>query len=144
MHIINFRMEYSDEAGNDPIVGEGTDISNQDSKKAYIIQSYSVKRIIIEGVTFSTVEFSSKARTFSRSVISQSQIEDGTEEKEESFLTMFERNSLNDIAKEKEIMPNRNSHNNNLDGYRHIILFGKVSSVQEVRNNVMKNKNSLI
>lgn len=130
-------MEYSDEAGNDPLDGELNDILNQDSKKAYILQSYTVKKIIIEGVTFSTVEFSIKARTFSRSVISQSQMEHISEEKEESFITMFERNSLNEHSIEKQMSPDQtNSHfdyENDLDAYRHVILFGKTSSVQEVR-----------
>lgn len=130
-------MEYSDEAGSDPVVGEATDLSNQDSNKAYIIQSYTVKKLSINGITFSTVEFSGKARTFSRSFISQSEIESTNEEKEDSFITMFERNSLNEQQIGEIILSGQSNSEyvseNNLDGYRHAILFGKINGVQEVR-----------
>lgn len=127
-------MEYSDEAGNDPVVGEVADLSNQESKKAYIIQSFTVKRLLIEGVSFSTVEFSIKARTFSRSVIIESQMESNNEEAEESFITRFEKNSLNEfsIAQNVDVEQVTSANLFNLDGYRHVILFGKISSTQEV------------
>lgn len=119
-------MQYSDEAGSDPMAGETGNLSNQDSKKAYIIQSFTVKRILIEGVTFSTVEFCSKARTFSRSVISEIQTESYSEDNEESFNTVYEKNGINGMIKEDT------SAKNILDDYRHIVLFGKISSAQEV------------
>lgn len=123
-------MEYFDEAGNDNNPDASKLFSNQDSKKAYIVQSYTVKRILLEGVTFSTVEFSIKARTFSRLVISE--MDDFNKDNEESFNTMFEKSSLIEESKVDEFKETK-SEKSILDDYRHVILFGKISSVQEVR-----------
>lgn len=127
-------MQYTDEAGEDPVAEETTNITSQDSKKAYIIQSCTVKKIIIEGVLFSTLEFSSKARTFSRSVIMESFMDSCTNEKEDSFISAFEKNSLNE-HEEKTSMKQTSIdsvHANSTDEYRHVILFGKISNSQEV------------
>lgn len=130
-----FSVEYSDEAGNDP-AEDVTDPSNQNLKKAYIVQSYTVKKLIIEGITFSTMEFSVKARTFSRSVIFQSQMDVINEDQEQSFISTFERNSLNEqlSIEQQSVDPtvSVNTLNDVVEKYRHVIMFGKVSSTQEV------------
>lgn len=62
-------LEYSDEAGSDP--GSSTLDPNQASK-GYVVSAFTTKRFYLEGVTFHTDEFSSRARTFSRSVMTAS------------------------------------------------------------------------
>lgn len=72
-------MEYLDEAGNDPPNGQATELTGQDHNKAYIVSSFTTKKFYLEGVKFSTDEFPSKARTFSRSVMSQSELSPNVE-----------------------------------------------------------------
>lgn len=69
-----FSMEYLDEAGNDPPSGQTTELTNQDQNKAYVVSSFTTKKFYLEGVQFFTDEFPSRARTFSRSMMSQSQM----------------------------------------------------------------------
>ncbi|XP_070517195.1 autophagy-related protein 2 homolog B isoform X2 [Cardiocondyla obscurior] len=59
-------LEYSDEAGLDP---SNTSLDPEESAKGYIISAFSTKRFYMEGVTFHTDEFPSRARTFSRSML---------------------------------------------------------------------------
>lgn len=59
-------LEYSDEAGLDPT---NTSMDPDESAKGYIISAFSTKRFYMEGVTFHTDEFPSRARTFSRSML---------------------------------------------------------------------------
>jgi len=59
-------LEYSDEAGLDP---SNTSLDANESAKGYIISAFSTKRFYMEGVTFHTDEFPSRARTFSRSML---------------------------------------------------------------------------
>lgn len=59
-------LEYSDEAGLDP---SNTSLDPDESAKGYIISAFSTKRFYMEGVTFHTDEFPSRARTFSRSML---------------------------------------------------------------------------
>lgn len=58
-------LEYSDEAGLDP---SNTSL-DPESAKGYIVSAFSTKRFYMEGVTFHTDEFPSRARTFSRNVV---------------------------------------------------------------------------
>lgn len=60
-------LEYSDEAGLDP---SNTSLDPDESAKGYIISAFSTKRFYMEGVTFHTDEFPSRARTFSRNMAS--------------------------------------------------------------------------
>ncbi|XP_011303463.1 autophagy-related protein 2 homolog B [Fopius arisanus] len=62
-------LEYSDEAGSDP--STLTPDPNQPSK-GYIVSAFTTKRFYLEGVTFHIDEFPSRARTFSRSVMTTS------------------------------------------------------------------------
>lgn len=59
-------LEYSDEAGLDP---SSTSLDPEESTKAYIISAFTIKRFYLEGVTFHTDEFPSRARTFSKSMV---------------------------------------------------------------------------
>lgn len=62
-------MEYSDEAGSDP---NTANIDSNQPNKGYVISAFTTKRLSLEGVTFHTDEFPSRARTFSRSVMTTS------------------------------------------------------------------------
>lgn len=123
-------MEYSDEAGNDPPTGE-TSENPQEQNKAYVISSFTTKNFFLEGVTFSTVEFPIRARTFSRSVMSQSQASNGGEkDKEDSYIALL---------KEKEELQAEDANSSGesievLDEKRHLIVCGKLCSRQEVFN----------
>ncbi|CAH1999640.1 unnamed protein product [Acanthoscelides obtectus] len=143
-------IEYSDESGNDPTPEEATDLTNQDSKKAYIVQSVTTKKFNIQGVTLSTVEFSSKARTFSRSVLlSQSTCQQLDKETEESVATMLNRSTIEEQTEEEEtqVFPpvdeKEKTPDPNLNGHRHVIVFGKMNGGQEIRIK-LKHKQNLI
>ncbi|KAJ8924233.1 hypothetical protein NQ315_007024 [Exocentrus adspersus] len=131
-------IDYLDESGSDPSPEEATDLTNQDSKKAYLVHSFTAKKFIVQGVSLSTVEFSSKARTFSRSVL-LSQSYQSDKQKDDSFVTVLDSSNLHDDerfhsadedASSKESSPERSSE---LDNDRHVILLGKLSGVQEIR-----------
>lgn len=62
-------LEYSDEAGLDP---SSTSLDPSQSTKGYVVSAFTTKRFYLEGVTFHTDEFPSRARTFSRSIITTS------------------------------------------------------------------------
>ncbi|KZC06215.1 Autophagy-related protein 2 like protein B [Dufourea novaeangliae] len=62
-------LEYSDEAGLDP---SSTSLDPSQSTKGYIVSAFTTKRFYLEGVMFYTDEFPSRARTFSRSIITTS------------------------------------------------------------------------
>lgn len=129
------RIDYSDEAGNDPPNSEATDLTNQDSNKAYIVQSFTTKKLIIQGVSLSTVEFSSKARTFSRSVLNQSHYYE--KENDDSFTALISVQNDDDdnfYATKGETNDNdeKCSEHFILNDKRHIIMFGKISGKQEV------------
>lgn len=117
-------MEYSDEAGNDPPTGQ-TSETTQEQKKSYVVSSFTTKKFILEGVTFSTVEFPSKARTFSRSSQSQSST-NGDKEKEDSYVALVKDNlqteESNSSGESFDI----------LDENRHVIVCGKLCNKQEV------------
>lgn len=142
-------IEYSDEAGNDPTSDEATDLTNQESKKAFVVHSFTTKNFVISGVTFSTVEFSSKARTFSRSVLIQSQ----QETENDSLVTVIENSSINkddsspkseddsEGEKMEEQESKEDGDNQNLGGHRHVIKFGYLSSTQEVRVKLKQSEN---
>lgn len=62
-------LEYSDEAGLDP---SHTSIDPNQSGKGYVVSAFTTKRFYLEGVTLHTDEFPSRARTFSRSIMTMS------------------------------------------------------------------------
>lgn len=140
-------MEYTDEAGKDPPPEEITDINNQELNKGYIVTSFTTKNFTMEGVKFSTVEFPSKARTFSRSVMSQS-YEHNESEQGDSLTVLLQSTNLNDnlssdeverekvISSEKEhIEESENEEKEKLNPFseeRHVVMFGRLSGKQEV------------
>lgn len=121
-------MEYSDEAGNDPPTGEASE-TTQEQSKAYVVSSFTAKNFFLEGVTFSTVEFPSRSRTFSRSVMSQSQGSIvGEKDKEDSYIALVK-------DREELQVDDANSSGESievLEYNRHVVLCGKLCSRQEV------------
>jgi autophagy-related protein 2 len=69
MEIFIQNLEYSDEAGSDPSYAT---LDPNQSSKGYVVSAFSTKRFYLEGVTFHTDEFPSRARTFSKSVMTMS------------------------------------------------------------------------
>ncbi|GJQ81045.1 Atg2 [Trypoxylus dichotomus] len=121
-------MEYFDESGRDPVSDEAVGSTQDD--KTYVVSSFTCKDLYLEGVTLSTIEFPSRARTFSRSVIGHSQVFDRNEEKQDSIVTMVQNtdsdNNVNSHADSYELKENT-------DDQRHIIMFGKITGRQEIR-----------
>ncbi|KYB26228.1 Autophagy-related protein 2 homolog B-like Protein [Tribolium castaneum] len=112
---------YADESSNDPPKEEATDLTKQDDKKAYLEQSYTARLTRLEGISISTVEFSSNARTVSQSVISESNYSD----KDDSFATILEGDG------------EKGPQSGNQDQYsssdeRNVIMFGKFGGKVEV------------
>ncbi|XP_029036559.2 autophagy-related protein 2 homolog B [Osmia bicornis bicornis] len=117
-------LEYSDEAGLDP---SNTSLDPSQSTKGYIISAFATKRFYLEGVTFHTDEFPSRARTFSRSIITTSR---GS--------TPDSKNSDGQFSS-AQISPNQNMQTppdgnfiNNLSESKPII-FAKLAGRQEIR-----------
>lgn len=64
-------MDYFDEAGTDLPAPSTSDVQQQ-ANKLYQVAAFTTKKFYLEGVTLYTDEFPSRARTFSRSVMSLS------------------------------------------------------------------------
>lgn len=124
-------MEYLDEAGNDPPTGQAPESTSQEQNKAYIVSSFTSKNFYLEGVRFSTVEFPSKARTFSRSMMSQSQSSVVQEKDREDPLTGLVQESPVDNQAESDANTSSESYDV-FDERRHDVVFGKLCSRQEV------------
>lgn len=65
-------IDYLDEAGSDPPSVSDVQAVPGENSKAYHIAAFTTKKFCLEGVTIYTDEFPSKARTFSKSVMSMS------------------------------------------------------------------------
>lgn len=65
-------MDYCDEAGTDPPNAPSGESYLQPGSKVYQVAAFTTKKFYLEGVTMYTDEFPSRARTFSRSVMSLS------------------------------------------------------------------------
>lgn len=136
-------LEYLDEAGDDPPTSEATELTNQDESKAYVVSSFTLKKFILEGVTFSSEEFPSRARTFSRSVMSQSQSSTNLEQSKASddlFLSTIIEDTIrrgSDATRESSVdntpINEQPPSQFPLETPEHKpILFGKLSGRQEV------------
>ncbi|XP_076267231.1 autophagy-related 2 isoform X1 [Rhynchophorus ferrugineus] len=126
-------MNYCDEASfEDPTMENTFDPNIDDSRKAYLFDSFTVKNLVIEGIKLSTIEFASVERTTSRSFTvstsgASSKHEDSASENDES-----ERIESSDGSEaEDEPSPDR-----------HIICFAKFSSRQEVKVKLKQSENT--
>ncbi|KRT81121.1 hypothetical protein AMK59_6232 [Oryctes borbonicus] len=123
-------MEYFDEAGHDPTTEETA--GNTQDDKSYVVSSFTCKDLYLEGVTLSTIEFPSRARTFSRSVIDHSQMFDRNEEKQDSIVTMVQ-NTDGDNNLSSSVERDSYESKENTDNQRHVIMFAKITGRQEIR-----------
>jgi autophagy-related protein 2 len=65
-------VDYSDEAGTDPPNSTPSETYLQQGNKGYQVAAFTARKFCLEGITMYTDEFPSRARTFSRSVMSLS------------------------------------------------------------------------
>ncbi|KAL3285630.1 hypothetical protein HHI36_000162 [Cryptolaemus montrouzieri] len=129
-------MEYSDEAGNDPYKAEASEQDDETAKKAYVVQTFTTKNFNIEGVTVSTVEFPSKARTFSRSMMSNLS-QDNDDDGQHSFTTFVDNSDEEEDDKEEFVASQSSadagSKLNEFEDQRHVVLFAKFSKKQVIK-----------
>jgi autophagy-related protein 2 len=65
-------VDYFDEAGTDPPNPTPGEAYLQQGNKMYQVAAFTTRKFCLEGITMYTDEFPSRARTFSRSVMSLS------------------------------------------------------------------------
>ncbi|KAK5648479.1 hypothetical protein RI129_003371 [Pyrocoelia pectoralis] len=128
-------MEYMDAAGNDPPTGESVDPNDLEQNKAFVVSSFTTKNFYFQGVTLSTVEFPSRARTFSRSVIFRSNTPNAQED--DSLITMIERNIKIETSEcldytDTEDQMTQSSEKSELENERHVIQFGRLVGKQQI------------
>lgn len=128
-------MTYCDEASFEDPDLRGTRDSNskEDPKKAYLIDSFTIKDIVIEGVKLSTIEFPSVERTISRSILTNSSC---TSKDEESCSELEEIEPKDELPKKLEY-----SNDDDLNPERHIIAFGNFYNKLEVKMKIKQSEN---
>ncbi|KAF7991887.1 hypothetical protein HCN44_010688 [Aphidius gifuensis] len=117
-------LEYSDEAGSDPT---NVNIDGNKPTKGYVISAFTTKKFYLEGVTFNTDEFPSRARTFSRSVMTMSR---------SSSTPDLKNNDNNQSSSSPSSPGDGNNKSNNI--FNNIfqsnpIICGKLTGRQELR-----------
>ncbi|KAK2581702.1 hypothetical protein KPH14_002189 [Odynerus spinipes] len=117
-------LEYSDEAGLDPSY---TSIDPNQSGKGYVVSAFTIKRFYLEGVTFHTAEFPSRARTFSRSIMTTSR---GSTPDSKNSDGQFS-SAQTSPSQNMQTPPEKNIINNLSES--HPILFAKLAGRQEIR-----------
>ncbi|XP_031843330.1 autophagy-related 2 [Nomia melanderi] len=117
-------LGYSDEAGLDP---SSTSLDPSQSTKSYIVSAFTTKRFCLEGVTFYTDEFPSRARTFSRSLITTSR---GSTPDSKNSDGQFSSAQISPVQNNQT--PPEGNILNNLSG-SNPIMFAKLAGRQEIR-----------
>nr|XP_050867799.1 autophagy-related protein 2 homolog A isoform X1 [Vespula vulgaris] len=117
-------LEYSDEAGLDP---SHTSIDPNQSGKGYVVSAFTTKRFYLEGVTLHTDEFPSRARTFSRSIMTMSR---GSTPDSKNSDGQFSSAQISP-TQSMQNYPDKNIINNLSES--HPILFAKFAGRQEFR-----------
>nr|CAD7433698.1 unnamed protein product [Timema monikensis] len=113
-------LDYFDEAGADPPAPSTPEAHLQQGNKMYQVAAFTTKKFYLKGITLYTDEFPSKARTFSRSVMTMS-----------SSSTPDSKNS--DNFNTAPVTPSDPLPHSNLSTEANPILFGKLNGCQEVR-----------
>lgn len=136
-------IEYLDEAGSDPTAADEPLL--QDQGKAFIVSSFTTKRLHLDNVTFHTVEFPSAARTFNRSFAVEKQ------QNRDVFDYMRPNRDMDSIDKLDNFDTSDLKHNdreamdateiNERNSYRHEIIFGKLMGKQEIRIRLKQSEN---
>ncbi|XP_076234909.1 autophagy-related 2 [Calliopsis andreniformis] len=117
-------LEYSDEAGLDP---SSTSLDPSQSTKGYVVSAFTTKRFYLEGVTFYTDEFPSRARTFSKSIITTSR---GSTPDSKNSDGQFSSAQISPVQN-MQTPPDGNDINNLSDS--NPIRFAKLAGRQEIR-----------
>lgn len=117
-------LEYSDEAGLDP---SSTSLDPSQSTKGYVVSAFTTKRFYLEGVTFHTDEFPSRARTFSRSIITSSRGSTPESKNSDYHFSSVQVSSTQNI----QTSPEGNIINNLSES--NPIMFAKLAGRQEIR-----------
>ncbi|XP_050294529.1 autophagy-related protein 2 homolog A isoform X2 [Anthonomus grandis grandis] len=126
-------MEYYDDYSTEKFCDQDTlDPSNPESQKAYLIDSFATKNLILQGVNISTVEFSSVDKTVSKSLKRQ-ESKDSSKGSEYFFKSTTESH---DDDSESE-----SGHINEEILDRHVILCGKCYNNQEVKLKLKQSEN---
>ncbi|XP_031784416.1 autophagy-related protein 2 homolog A [Nasonia vitripennis] len=121
IHIQN--LEYSDEAGSDP----SHTLDPNQSVKGYVVSAFTTKRFYLEGVTIHTDEFPSRARTFSKSVMTMSRGSTPDSKNSDGQFSSAQISPTQNMQTppEKSIINNLNESNP--------IIVAKLSGRQEIR-----------
>lgn len=116
-------MQYTDESGEDPSsnqMPEGT----QEQKKSYVVSAFTTKKLILEGVSFSTVEFPAKSHAFPMSQSNYyGKVKDDSDD---TLVPETEEQQPEDADESVEVL------HREIDPTKNVILFGKLCNSQEV------------
>ncbi|KAG5882217.1 hypothetical protein JTB14_024728 [Gonioctena quinquepunctata] len=119
--VINMNLiEYSDEAGNDPSTEEATELTNQDTKKAYFVQSFMTKNHSLVNENDSLVTMLEKSK-----VNEDTEVSDGDD---------GDKTPVGEV-------PEKTDERESLNAHRHVIKFGHLSSRQEIRVRMKHSEN---
>lgn len=121
-------IDYLDEAGSDPPNVQDVQAVPGENSKAYHIAAFTTKKFCLEGVTIYTDEFPSKARTFSKSVMSMST---GSTPDSKTSETAFATAPASPSQSMMGGLPNPPAPNLSLEPDP--ILFGKLAGRHELR-----------
>ncbi|GFG37838.1 hypothetical protein Cfor_03151 [Coptotermes formosanus] len=140
---VEFRIknvDYSDEAGTDPPNSTPSETYLQQGNKGYQVAAFTARKFCLEGITMYTDEFPSRARTFSRSVMSlSSSSTPDSKNSDSNFGTApvtpaSQSPSSSHIASMQEsVINDKTSHHSNLSLEPDPILFGKLAGRQDIR-----------
>lgn len=133
-------VDYFDEAGTDPPNSTPGETYFQQGNKVYQVAAFTARKFYLEGITMYTDEFPSRARTFSRSVMSlSSSSTPDSKNSDSNFGTApvtpaSQSPSSSHIASMQEsVINDKTSHHSNLSLEPDPILFGKLAGRQEIR-----------
>ncbi|XP_066590734.1 autophagy-related protein 2 homolog B isoform X2 [Prorops nasuta] len=126
-------LEYSDEAGSDPC---NSSLDPNQSAKSYVVSAFSTKRFYLEGVSLHTDEFPSRARTFSRSIITTSRSSTPNSKNSDG---QFSSAQISPVQNSCIITPPEKNVINTLSESNSII-FAKLTGRQEIRLKVKQSE----
>nr|CAD7441323.1 unnamed protein product [Timema bartmani] len=119
-------LDYFDEAGADPPAPSTPEAQLQQGNKMYQVAAFTTKKFYLNGITLYTDEFPSKARTFSRSVMTMSS--SSTPDSKN-----FDNANTAPVTPSSSSPPSDSQPHSNLSTEANPILFGKLNGCQEVR-----------
>lgn len=108
---------------------EGT----QEQKKSYVVSAFTTKKLILEGVTFSTVEFPAKTHAFPMS--QSNYFEREKDDSDDTLVPETEEQQSENADSSGESIEVLHTE---VDPKKNVILFGKLCNSQEVLLNWIK------